>query len=224
MAGDEGRRLMTPCRCASIPFQFEPHRERVADATIVTHYRATTGATEGERAASIYSRLARHEAGHCVAAIAFRKKLHHLTIGAGQPHLCYDLLSGETTVDALALINVAGLVAEGSPAPTWGDMHESLQRAREKITGICDMCKLFDLVVSACPERDGREIINTVYDTFEAASDLFQSPQWSGALDALAPALERETLLSGDDIAAIVSPFDLRAPLENLPAIWTTHP
>ncbi len=214
---------MTPCKCASIPFQFEPHRERAADQVIVTQYRATAGATEGERAASIYSRLARHEAGHCVAAAAFKKTIHHLTIGAGQPHLCYDLLSGEATVDALALINVAGFVAEGSPAPTWGDMRQSLERAREKITGICDMCKLFDLVASACPECDGREIINTVYDTFETAADLFRSREWSGALDALASELEAKTLLRGAEIAEIVAPFDLTGPLETIKPIWTKH-
>lgn len=218
-AGKDGR--MT-CRCASLKFDFAPHRERAADSVIVTQYRATAGETDHEKAASIHTRLSKHESGHAITAIAFNKTIHHLTIGAGQPHLCFDLLSGEATVDALALINVAGYVAEGSPSPSWGDMRAALHRAREKNKGICDLCKLFDLAVSACPDRDGREIINTVYDTFDAAAALFQSPEWSGALDALSAELEAKTLLRGVDIAAIVSVFNLAAPLATIKPIWTS--
>jgi hypothetical protein len=40
-------------------------------------------------------------------------------------------------------------------------------------------------------------------------------------LDALAPALERETLLTGPAIMEIVKPYDLTGPLETIKPIWT---
>lgn len=224
MAGDDEGRSMSKCKCADIAFSFEPHRERAADASMIARYASDPTKAPEDRAAAIFSRIARHESGHVVASLAHGKQVDYATIGNGNPHVSHKFTSGEMTVDALALIHVAGLVAEGSPAPTWGHVHELLFNARERDGGICDLCRIADLVVCCTPDMPNREQINRVYDCFQTCADLFQSPEWSGALDALAPALEERTILRGAEIMEIVAPFDLTAPLQSTLPIWTSNP
>ncbi len=212
---------MSKCKCASIPFRFEPHRERADAETMIARYASDPTKTTEDRSAAIFSRIARHESGHIVASLAHGKQVDYATVGNGNPHVSHKFTSGEMTVDALALIHVAGLVAEGSPAPTWGHVHELLFSARERDGGICDLCRLADLVVSCTPDMPNREQINRVYDCFQTCADLFRSPAWSGALAALASALEERTLLRGAEIASIVAPFNLSAPLKSISPIWT---
>lgn len=211
---------MTPCRCKSVSFDFKPHSQRAPAEMLIARYVSDDNAATDDRVASIMSRLARHESGHLIAAAAFNKKIDHATIGNAMPHIYYQMTSGETTADSQSLIDAAGLTAEGN-IPGWDTLGPAVRRAREGVTGFCDLCRLADLGVLTVPERSNFEIINLLYDVFETAARLFASPQWSGALDALAPALERKTLLSGEEIEQIVAPFELTGPLSDITPIWT---
>lgn len=214
---------MQPCRCASIPFKFEPHRERAPAETMIAAYVSDSSETTEKRVAAIMRRLAVHEAGHIIAAAAFGKQIDHATIGQAQPHVCYHMTTGEKTVDAQSIIDAAGLAAEGN-IPGWDIFGPAVRRAREGVNGFCDVCRIANLAVAAVPERSNFEIINLIFDTFDAAATLFASPEWAGALAALAPELESRTLLRGEDIAEIVAPFDLQKPLQSISPIWTSNP
>jgi hypothetical protein len=211
---------MTPCRCKSVSFEFKPHPERAPDEMLIARYVSDDGAATDDRVASIMSRLARHESGHLIAAAAFGKQIDHATIGNAMPHVCYHMTTGEMTVDSQSLIDAAGLAAEGN-IPGWDILGPAVRRAREGVTGFCDLCRLADLAVSAVPERSNFEMVNLLCDVFETAAQLFASPSWAGALDTLSSELENRTLLTGDDITRITSTFDLAGPLETIKPIWT---
>jgi hypothetical protein len=213
---------MNPCRCKSVSFDFKPHSERAPAEMLIARYVSDDGAATDDRVASIMNRLARHESGHLIAAAAFNKKIDHATIGNAMPHIYYQMTSGEMTADSQSLIDAAGLAAEGN-IPSWDILGPAVRRAREGVTGFCDICRLADLGVLTVPERSNSEIINLLYDVFETAADLFHGPEWSGALNALASELENRTLLTGDDITRITSTFDLAGPLETIKPIWTKH-
>lgn len=188
---------------------------------LIARYLSDDGAATDDRVASIMNRLARHESGHLIAAAAFNKKIDHATIGNAMPHIYYQMTSGETTADSQSLIDAAGLAAEGN-IPGWDILGPAVRRAREGVTGFCDICRLADLGVLTVPERSNSEIINLLYDVFETASRLFASPEWTGALDALASKLESQTLLTGPAIMEIVNGYDLTGPLSEIQPIWTT--
>ena len=212
---------MTPCRCASHALKFEPANERAPDDKFVSRFVSESADDYEARVAGIYARLSRHEAGHCIAALANGRKIEYATLANGSPHTAYLKKTGERSVDAFACVHVAGMIAEGADIPSWAELGPAIRRARAGVKGHCDLCLLADLVVACVPDTPDRELINSIYDCLDLTAQLFRTPSWRGALNTLAPALERETLLTGDAIAAIVTPYDLARPLETIKPIWT---
>lgn len=223
MAGDDKGRRMTPCRCASHSLKYEPATERAPDEKFVSRFVSESADDYEARVAGIYTRLSKHESGHVIAALAYGRQVEYATLANGAPHTCYIKRIGERTVDAFATVHVAGMIAEGADLPSWAELGPAIRRARAGVKGHCDLCLLSDLVVACAPDLPDREHINLIYDCLETTARLFQSPSWSGALDALASELEAKTLLTGDDITRITSTFDLTGPLETVKPIWTKH-
>ena len=220
MAG-AGKACRVTCKCADIPFSFEPHRERAADETMIARYSATAAEAPGDKITAIYSKLSRHEAAHVVAAVAFGKTIDHVTLGEAQPHMAYRPLTGRNDIQAEATIQLAGLTCDHPDGLRFGDVWHCVYAAQDGFVGLCDTCRASRLFVLENPERPFREHVASVFDAFDMTADIFRSPAWSGALDALSAALERETLLTGVAIAEIVRPFDLTKPLKSISPIWT---
>ena len=215
---------MTPSKGAPTPFQCEPHRERATPETMIARYSATAAEAPGDKIEAIYSKLSRHEAAHVVAAVAFGKTVDHVTLGEAQPHMSYRPLTGSNDLVAEATIQLAGLTCDHPQGLRYGDAWHSVFAAQDGFNGLCDLCRAARLFVLENPEQHTREHVARIFDAFDLTAQLFASPSWAGALDALASELESRTLLTGDDISQIVAPYDLTGPLENLPAIWTTYP
>lgn len=183
----------------------------------------TDGEIYARARAEFYRASARHEAGHAIAALAHGRGVLWITIGNGRPACGYDQNRiGEATVDAASITTCAGVVAGGQALPSWSDLHHAMRRARAGIDGTCDTCSNARLFAATVAHLDDGEIVEKWFSTFDAAATLFASPEWAGALAALAPELESRTLLRGEDIAAIVSVFDLAAPLATIKPIWTS--
>jgi hypothetical protein len=213
---------MTPCDCNRISTPAAPSATMAAPPEWSNLLSITDQEIYTQRRAEFYRVMSRHEAGHAICALAHGRGVLWITIGDGRPACGYDPEQpGETTIDAVSLTTCAGVVAGGQEWPTWSELHRAMRRARAGINGHCDTCQNARLYAATVADHDDAEIVEKWFATFETLADLFQSPSWSGALNALATALERETLLSGPEIAAIVAPFDLAGPLETIKPIWT---
>ncbi len=182
----------------------------------------TDGEIYARARAEFYRASARHEAGHAIAALAHGRGVSWISIGDGRPACGYDPSRiGEATIDAASITTCAGVVAGGQALPSWSELHHAMRRARARIDGTCDTCQNARLFAATVAHLDDGEIVEKWFETYAAATDLFRSPEWSAALAALASELEAKTLLRGTDIAAIVAPFDLSAPLSDIQPIWT---
>ena len=216
--------MIEPCTCGRYSTMAAPSSTMAAPPEWSNLLSITDQEIYAQRRAEFYRDMSRHEAGHAICALAHGRGVLWITIGDGRPACGYDPEQpGETTIDAVSMTTCAGIVAGGQEWPTWSELHRAMRRARAGINGHCDACQNARLYAATVADLYDTEIVEKWFSTFETLAELFRSEQWAGALDALAPALERETLLTGPAIMEIVKPFDLAGPLASIPAIWTNH-
>jgi hypothetical protein len=223
MAGDdEGHRMIEPCTCSLCSTPAAPSATMAAPPEWSNLLSITDQEIYAQRRTEFYRSMSRHEAGHAICALAHGRGVLWITIGDGRPACGYGPEQpGETTIDAVSMTTCAGVVAGGQEWPTWSELHRAMCRARAGINGHCDTCQNARLYAATVADHDDTEIVEKWFSTFEAVADLFRTPEWSGALNALASELESRTLLTGDDITRITSTFDLAGPLETIKPIWT---
>lgn len=141
--------------------------------------------------------VASHEAGHTVAALVFGIPIRSVSVRPKEDHAGISRLDGRGAEEMHgAIVLVAGSLAEKKalghlPRFNWfWDDHDA-EAARE--------------LVDVMAARDGLD----VYDfrrLVELKARSLLTARWSG-VQALATALERHTVLTGDEAARTVKPF-----------------
>jgi len=166
------------------------------------------------------ARIAHHEAGHVIAAIAFAARVDYVTI-CGHPHAVIDQAGQGAAYLGRLVVSAAGDVAAAVCAseqflPLWGDLRRGVVRARESKLGSCDRCIEARLLVGALPQLSDLEVVDAWYGIFEVTADLFKTINWRGALEALAAELNDKTLLEWEAIGQLLEPYDLDGAREDV--------
>lgn len=164
--------------------------------------------------------LCHHEAAHAVAALATGAGLVHVTVETASPH---SLSPGTPDSDHLPPLTrglikaLAGALGEAvvrrrfrRPRPD--ELAVVLHRVRQQDGGQCDECRVARMLLIALPDDESRVaqwlvIWDTTYAFFEQLSVRL-------ALARVAAALERDVVLTGAQVEALVDVESLRAAIE----------
>lgn len=98
-------------------------------------------------------------------------------------------------------------------SPTWSTLKQHLQWARAGESGLCDQCWIATALVTKFPAETDDRLVETWRGVLWIANSLFADDEIVSATLNMARALRVKTLLSGEDIEAIVYEFDVKGAL-----------
>ncbi len=209
------------CRCCSgEAVTYGPHREckPMFSAEDMARFTPAEQQIASEQEAAYRWRSAYHEAGHAVAAIATGRAISYATIGGGQPHLSYlpQTPPADASLTAYAVRSISGSLAEGiydhrlvcPPAET---LRAFIERARGDHSGSCDRCSEAQILVVAFGSDPDEEIAEKWRTLFKLTLGFIDHDEVRfNNLRRVAVELWLHTLLTGEEIAALVDADELR--------------
>jgi hypothetical protein len=213
-------KIASACTCSKHKSTYAPHATREeTPVRLVEHLSVEERRTINAAMESYYVDMARHEAGHAVAAAATGRVTDYATIGNGAPHVKYCATLEPPSVLDIVITTIAGDVAArvgngdlNKPSAT--QLLAALRKAREGDSGRCDACHVAKVLTTYFPECTDEKIVETWCGLIVVTHSLLFHDEVRGAMLALGRELHDKTLLHRDEIESIFARYDLRAAYE----------
>lgn len=210
------------CRPGSTPEQPTGERVPMFSAEELAEYSPADRAFIARREAEEVQAVAYHEAGHAIVGLATGYSVAHATTETAHPHARFQFgvdTGFAPTVAHRLMMLLAGPMAEAVARrrfrrPCREEVAEKLTLVREHGAGTCDFCQVAQLLLDLAPLADD-EARQTAWLLFEDTTfALFERLDVRIPLGRVAAALERDVVLSGEQVEALVDVPALRVAVE----------
>lgn len=169
--------------------------------------------TEAEEAED-RRRIARHEAAHAIIALSLGRHVEYVTTIEDDPHAMHrGRADGPRWLHDAVLVLMAGRLGEGELQPLdHRDCRARIAASRTRCLGECDECKVaFFLGALWGRDRTDDELAQFWGHLRAVVLNLLNHPVIVEAIDRVAAALGRRSLLLADDLEILTNVTALRA-------------